>query len=248
MSRFLIVSNKYRLASVLVPKCASTTVISLFAALHDLPTSVSEKRDLSRLPRAMEGLDRDSDIVLYENARMVEVRQALADYAWFSVVRNPYGRLMSNYNNKINRFCANFRRDLYLRYKVVQALSGPKAWSDVRVAMPYMRSRVSYREFVGTLSKHGVDWDRHYRKQSDLLRLDEMDYTKLLRLESFHGELGVFLRDVGVPEDRIAKFCASRRLNGSDGKRMDGTPEEIAERPAVYDLYRDDFERFGYDA
>ena len=64
----------------------------------------------------------------------------------------------------------------------------------------------------------------------------------------FHGELGAFLRDVGVPKGRIARFSASRRLNGSDAKRMDGTPEEIAERPAVYDLDRDDFERFGYDA
>ncbi len=244
----LIVSNKYRLATVLVPKCASTTVISFFAQLHDLPAGKRDREITDTIPRSPDRIDRTTDIVTLESLRLVEARQEFDDYAWFSVVRDPYGRLLSNYHNKINRFCANFRKDLYYQYKLVQAAKGPKAWRDVRLAMPYLCARVSYREFVGTLGRNGVDWDRHYMKQSDLLRLDEVKYTRLLRLESFQDGMIALLSQAGLPQNRIEGLGSLGRLNASQREAMDGAPEEMAERPAIHDLYRDDFERLGYAA
>ena len=242
----LIVSNKYRLAAVLLSKCASTTATSVLARLHDLPVRARDRDVLDAIPKSAGRIDRTSDLIALEQRRLVEARETFPDYMWFSIVRDPYGRLRSNYHNKINRFCAAFRKDLYLRYKLAQALGGPAAWRDVRLAMPYLQARVSYGEFVQTLGEKGLDWDPHYRRQSDLLKLDEVDYTRLLRMETLQDDMVALLRDAGLPASRIAQMNDLGRLNNSRQEKMAGTDEDMTARPKVYDLYRDDFERLGY--
>jgi hypothetical protein len=244
----LMVSNKYRLATVLVPKCASTTLISAFARLHELPLGTKDRHALDAIYNAREAIDRRAPLITLPGARIAEARREFGDYVWFAVVRDPYGRLLSNYHNKINRFCAKFRKDLYLRYKLVQLFQGPASWRDVRRAMPYLRSHITYREFVRALARHGIDWDAHFRKQTDILQLGEIEYTRLLRLESLEPELADLLRDAGVPAAKLAEISKADRLNVSRRESAAGTPEEIAERPAIHELYRDDFIRLGYAA
>jgi hypothetical protein len=247
-SAMLIVSNRYRLATVLVAKCASTTLISLFARLHDLPVGTRDRRALNPTYGSNGKVDRRPPLIALPHGRIVEAQQVFGDYAWFAVVRDPYGRLLSNYHNKINRFCATFRKDLYLRYKLVQLFQGPSGWRDVRRAMPYLNSRVSYHDFVATLQRGGVDWDPHFMLQADILRLGQVEYARLLRLESLQDELMPFLRQADVPAARLAELGNAGRLNASGGEQMGGTPEELAERPAVHELYREDFTRLGYAA
>jgi hypothetical protein len=248
MATLLIVSNKYRLATVLVPKCASTTLISVLAGLHNLPPRLRGRNALAAIYSSKEGIDRQSELIALPLKRIAETREALSDYMWFAVVRDPYGRLRSNYHNKINRFCANFRRDLYLRYKAVQLLQGPASWRDVRRAMHYLHAHVSYAEFVETLRLHGIDWDRHFRQQADILHLDEIEYGRLLRLESFQYDLAELLRDAGVPAAGLAEMDMAGRLNVSLREASNETAEDVAARPAVHELYRDDFTRLGYAA
>ncbi|MGN6469327.1 MAG: sulfotransferase family 2 domain-containing protein [Rhizobiaceae bacterium] len=244
----LIVSNRYRLATMLVPKCASTTLISILARLHDLPPQRRDRVVLDKIYSPNEKIDRHSPLIALQETRIAEAREAFGDYIWFAVVRDPYGRLLSNYHNKINRFCAEFRKDLYLRYKMVQVLQGPASWRDVRRVMPYLHSHVTYREFVETLQRHGVDWDRHFKKQSDILQLGEIEYTRLIRLESFQDELTELLRAAGVSEARLGKTGHAGRRNVSRRAALAGTPEDVAARAAVHQLYRDDFTRLGYAA
>jgi len=242
----LIVSNRYRLATVLVPKCASTTLISLFAKLHDMPRELRGRDALDAIYSSKEEIDRQSPLIALPNARIIEAREAFGDYIWFAVVRDPYGRLLSNYHNKINRFCANFRRDLYLRYKLVQLFQGPASWRDVRRAMPYLHSRVTYREFVETLQRRGVGWDRHFKPQTDILRLDAVAYTRLLRLETFKQELTDLLREAGVPQGKLMEISKAGRLNVSRREATAEAPDEVAARQAVHELYKDDFAKLGY--
>jgi hypothetical protein len=246
-SAMLIVSNRYRLATVLVPKCASTTLISLFARLHDLPPQQRDRDALDAISSTNQVIDRQSDLIALPHERIVEAYRTFGDYTWFAVVRDPYARLLSNYHNKINRFCANFRKDLYLRYKAVQLVRGPAYWRDARLVMPYLHSRVTYREFVETLQRHGVDWDWHFRPQSDCLRLDKIAYTQLVRLESFEQEMTNLLREAGVPAAKLAEIGETGRLNASDGAVPEAS-EEIAVRPAVRGLYGKDFKRLDYAA
>jgi hypothetical protein len=243
----LIVSNKYRLATVLVPKCASTTLIAMFARLHDLPPQQRDRDAFDAICSTRQEFDRQSDLIALPHARIVEAREAFGDYTWFAAVRDPYGRLLSNYHNKINRFCANFRKDLYLRYKAVQLIRGPVNWRDARLAMPYLHSHVTYREFVETLQLRGIDWDRHFRLQSDILCLDRIAYARLVRLEMFEQEMTDLLDEAGVPATKLAEIRKAGRLNASDGMAPEAS-EEIAERPAVRELYGKDFKRLAYAA
>jgi hypothetical protein len=243
----LIVSNKYRLATVLVPKCASTTLISVLAGLHDLPLAAKDRHALDAT-YSKEKIDRQTQLITLPEARIAEARDMFRDYTWFAVVRDPYGRLVSNYHNKINRFCAAFRKDLYLRYKLVQLFQGPASWRDVRRAMPWLHSHVTYGEFVETLRRYGIDWDAHFKKQADILHLDEIEYARLLRLESLEQELPELLHEAGVPQAKLSRADGGNRLNISRREATAGTPEEVAERPAVHELYRDDFTRLGYAA
>jgi hypothetical protein len=243
----LIVSNRYRLATMLVPKCASTTLVSVLARLHEQPPQKRDRDALDAIYSSKPEIDRHSPLIALRETRIAEAREAFDDYTWFAVVRDPYDRLLSNYHNKINRFCAEFRKDLYLRYKMVQVFQGPASWRDVRRAMPYLHSHVTYREFVETLQRHGVDWDRHFKKQSDILCLDKVVYARLVRLESFDQELTDLLRDAGVPAAKLAQIDKAARLNAS-GPTAAESSEEIAQRPAVHELYKDDFRRLDYAA
>lgn len=244
----LIVSNRYQLVCMTVPKCASTTMISVFADLHDQPGAPRERHRLQEITDPNHPMDRRQDITIFRRDRLEEAFAIFPDYVWFSIVRDPYGRLLSNYANKINRFAARFRRGLYMRYKLAQALGGPRVWDDVRLAMPYLISRISYRDFVETLEREGTDWDPHFKKQSAVLKLPRIRYRKLLRLESLQEELPRFLREAGVCTDRVARLGIVSRLNGSRSDAFGGTSQELELRPAVYRLYRADFEMLGYGA
>jgi hypothetical protein len=55
-------------------------------------------------------------------------------------------------------------------------------------------------------------------------------------------------REAGVPAAKLVEISKAGRLNVSRREATAGTPEEIAERPAIHELYRDDFVRLGYAA
>jgi hypothetical protein len=242
----IIVSNRYRIATNLVPKCGSTTIVAVMGAIHDLLQTLNERHILKATIVGDPAQIGQRDMAVVTRNHAAEVARKFGDYVWFTVSRDPHDRVVSNYNNKLNRFSARFRPDLHWRYRMREILGGPRVWRDNRLVMPWLTSQLSYSEFVETLVREGIDWDPHYKLQTDIMRLDLFVDAKILRLETLSDELPKFLSSAGVDSGALQKLGPLPRLNRSAAEGMRAKPEIIAMKDKVFQLYRKDFETLGY--
>ena len=246
-----VVCEPRRLIYRPLAKCASTTVIDFLGDLG----GYGERRDRrSFLPR------RSGDVApgageTYEVRCSADMLAGFvgryADYVWFSVVREPYGRVKSNYFNKLNRYARRFEPRVYVAAYLQQLLAGRALWrpGNEQNRAKHLRKHISFPRFVDALRRHGIDWDIHFALQTDLLRGDVVPYHRLIRMES----LLEGLRDVVELVDATAEAKPAlenlKRLNSSSGSpAAEGelwTPEC---RRIVADLYRRDFDELGYAA
>ena len=242
-----VVCERHRLVYRPLAKCASTTVIDF---LGDLGGHGQKRDRRSFLPL------RSGDVVpgsgdTYEIRcpadMLADLVERYAGYVWFSVVREPYGRVTSNYFNKLNRYAKQFEPQVYFATYLRQLLAGRAVWrqghEEDRAAR--MRTRISFSRFVTGLRNHGIDWDDHVTLQTDLLRGDLVPYHRLIRMEN----LAAGLREVVAEAGATAALEGLKRLNQSSASsavdRIQWTPEC---RRIVADLYRSDFDELGYDA
>jgi len=166
-------------------------------------------------------------------------------FTWFSVVREPFSRVESNYHNKLNRFARRFYPLTYLR-----SYAGPlnddrsdRRWQDVRIRR--MQRTIGFEQFVDGLERHGIDWDPHYRPQSRMLRLDRLRFDHLIRMERLADGLRGLFASLGAPAGVRSEVEKLSRLNPS--RAGDGTTAWTPRLRAIVEaLYRDDFEAFGY--
>ncbi|MBS3647874.1 sulfotransferase family 2 domain-containing protein [Pseudaminobacter sp. 19-2017] len=240
----VIVAPKYKLACVLVPKCATTTLIDLFARIHERPMKGKDRHDLHFVPYQPPVRAEEPVVIRLDNSDLPRLREELNDYLWFTVVRDPHERIVSNYADKLNRFCRRFRRPIYVRAKLVQFVRGPKAWKDSNSVDDFYQSHVAFSEFLESLMKHGIDWDPHYRLQISFVQQGKVQYDAVLRLENLRDSLVDFLETRGMPQQVVDCARTMRKLNS--GRRSGPDVYSLTERPKVAQLYRPDFEALGY--
>jgi hypothetical protein len=148
------------------------------------------------------------------------------DFMRFTVVRNPYARTEAAWKDKV-RLCAPRYEELCTRIKG----SLPTGRDPV--------SQVSFREFVEALSWQDLArCDSHWRLQSEHTFRGAMNFSHIGRLEDFSTLVRTFLAHIGETE-RKAVPAMNVREQASEYE------EEIAKR--VYELFRQDFDVFGYD-
>jgi hypothetical protein len=240
-----VVCEPSRLVYAPLPKCASTTMIAFLTRLGS-SRERSNPRDCPRRPAA--GLTPGQGGT-YQVVCPSDLLPGFADrfrgFTWFSVVREPFSRVESNYHNKLNRFARRFHPLTYLR-----SYAGPlnddspdRRWQDVRIRR--MQRTIGFDQFVLGLERHGIDWDLHYRPQSRMLRLERLRFDHLIRMERLADGLRDMFASQGAPADASSEVERLSRLNPSragDGK-MAWTPRL---RAIVEELYREDFEALGY--
>ncbi|MBT3192313.1 MAG: sulfotransferase family protein [Verrucomicrobia bacterium] len=165
--------------------------------------------------------------------------EALASPDWFrfAFVRNPYDRILSAYKSKLGN--PNDTQYEWLRAEVRATFGYPD-----REGLP---PTVAFRDFVRYLSgrpEHA--WhDGHFNAQTDILAEHLITYDFIGRFESFQADFGKVLTRMGADQEAI------------DMKKVVRNPSNWTPAPWAYDpelaetvceLYRSDFERFGYAA
>ena len=247
----LVVCERHRLIYRPLPKCASTTVIDFIGDLVGHGDRGNRRDFLPFVAADVSPGRGDAYAVKCPTAALPGFMERYAGYLWFSVVRDPYARLKSNYFNKLNRYARQFEPMIYLLAYVRQTLAGRVAWRPGHEVdrAACMQASIPFPRFVSGLREHGISWDPHFASQADLLQTDVIPYHRLVRMEHLADGLREVIADAGAIAAAAPALAGLKRLNRSSAATADDagvwTP---AARQIAADLYRRDFETLRYAA
>lgn len=143
----------------------------------------------------------------------------------FSVVRNPYTRLLSGYMDKIEKF-RNLGEEIARKRKL------PSLPRD-------------FGEFVDVVaSQSDREVDVHWVSQSYRLCLPFLKFKFLGLFEQLPDAMTTIASELGVPFENLPHN--PKHQTGADARVEEFYDEAIAQK--VYLRYRQDFEYFGYSA
>jgi hypothetical protein len=247
----LVVCEEHRLIYRPLQKCASTTVIDFIGDLVGHGDRRGRRDFIPFVAADVSPGHGGTYAVKCPRVAVPGLVERYAGYLWFSVVREPYARLKSNYYNKLNRYARQFDPTVYLLAYVRQVLAGRAVWragyEGHRAAC--MQARIPFPRFVSGLREHGITWDAHFATQADLLQTDLIPYHRLVRMEQLADGLREVVADAGATAAAAQALDGLKRLNRSAAGTADDecvwTP---ATRQIAADLYRRDFEALGYAA
>lgn len=236
-----LISKPHKLAYVWVPKCASSTMFQVFQVLSDVPEDEMRRR-----------VEVTDDMLSEYGSQRIQVRHneikafiESTDYSWFTIVRDPYGRLVSNYNNKIDRFAEKLAPEIFKKYEKRIAIAR-KHHVDIPAIRRKMQREISLSDFVDGLVEFGTKFDTHFIPQTTHINYDKVSYDAVLKMESLDEDLPNFLEEVLVPSQVIDRIMDVQPRNKT--KRSKVAPAELtpALREKIYALYFDDFKLLGY--
>ena len=224
-------SHRHRYVYLSLGKVVSTKIKADLHRLegYELPANPGQVHD-----RTEEGQDFVPSLIDFTEDEAVE---ALMSPQWlrFCFVRNPYYRLFSAYKSKI----LNWKDEQYMPFQqeIREHFDYP-----VRDGRP--AGMVSFRDFVTYLEGQAREqWDGHWNLQSRALYPDQIDYDCTGCVENFGSDFAEILRRLGAPP---AASSLDERFNPTVKIYHAAVYDaELAGR--VYEKYRADFERYGYD-
>ncbi len=213
-----------------VPKAGCTTIKSLIHRLEGLPPippftgALREvRRDMFIHNRSLFAL---KSLLDYTDAQQEEILTA-PDMFRFSVVRNPYSRLVSAWSDKI-RQCSPGYESFYKR--LAGGLPAPDGSTPP----------LPFETFVADLSRHDIATaNPHWRLQSAHLLAEAVPMSFIGRLENLDDAITLFLEKAGF--DPNARAGAMN----PGGAAQSHYSEALADQ--VWTLYEPDFRAFGYD-
>ncbi len=227
------------------PKAGSTSIHALFLALGKVesPLPARDVFDTPAMATSLKaaGLDR----LRIGADELSAFAEANRNACWFSVVRDPYRRTISNYFDKLSRYTLRFDKGTYWYGKFRQILRGPNGWAKHTVGIHYMQQRLTLDDFVAGLEHHGVSFDRHFDVQARQLRVGELPYGALIKLAELRRGLGKVLDRVGVTEWQ-GYLDDTKRLNATSYAQPPGSLLSAEAKAGIRRLYRADFEAFGF--
>ena len=233
------VSKRHKYVYVETPKVACTTLKRLIHRVEDCPPIPFQfgprESKLYMLVHPRNNIPIPNVVQAYEQAQSVMQGD---EYFRFCFVRNPYMRLISAWYNKI---WLGEPGMLPMRKKLLGQISDPER-ADYQA-----RKVAHFHAFVAHLQG---SWDalrvnHHWRPQVLLVFPDHIHYHMIGRVEQFSAELSRFhgwLRAHGYTGE-----VEIPRSNESLGLVDVADYLDRATAEAIYGLYRQDFERFGYD-
>ena len=166
-----------------------------------------------------------------------QVVEALSSPDWFrfSFVRNPYERLLSAYKSKLGS--PNDSQYAWLRDEIRAEFDYP-----TREGTP---ATIAFRDLVAYLTQRPerVWRDGHFNSQTNILAEGLINYDYIGRFETFCTDFNRVLARLGVSEEAVE--LATENRNPTPQTPLPWVyDDKIAD--VVYELYRPDFEHFGY--
>lgn len=222
-------SMKDRFVYVEVPKAACTAMKTLMRELYGSATlqlfgPLRRETDRSMFVHARENVPLPPLTALAERDQrdLLEAQDVLR----FTIVRNPYARLVSAWRSKVF-LCDPSVEDVH---------------AAVRGAAPAIGRKhpIGFAEFVAYLeSRLEKPWDAHWRRQVDLTFPKALAFTHVGKTENLDATSIILSRHLN------RQAMTAPRANKTFIKPAARYSEELARR--VYGLYEEDFMTFGYD-
>lgn len=145
------------------------------------------------------------------------------NYFKFTIVRNPYTRVLSAYKNKIVQNAAG-KRDM------VASFLGKEKGSDIL-----------FEDFLDYLENGGINQNAHWARQIDLLPMPLEKFDFIGNIENINEHLGYVLEMIfGAPKPIISRKHHSTNSNES----VYILDSNVLSR--IYSLYEADFDSFKY--
>jgi hypothetical protein len=168
---------------------------------------------------------------LWRSSQINEVQHCF----WFTVVRNPYTRLLSAFLQKgAERNQTN------------------KLFSDIPGFGTL--NPEGFAEFISYLENGGLYVNKHWWPQHKLLFFPPERFDYIAKTETLEVDMGHILREIGLKNIPTSSFSKPHRTERASGWKVTNANDqllkfynpELFER--VYKLYRDDFVFFGYQS
>lgn len=216
LDRTATLSLSHRFLYFRIFKAANSTVVSnLFAA--ETGKVVQDLLSLQNI--------KDTHYDRLSSVDMKTVRMIAGRFFKFTVVRDPYTRVLSAYLDKIR--CNENGKAI----AVAQHLRLP------------LHKAPTFSDFIDYLERGGLRKNAHWCRQVDLIPYPIKMLDHIAKMESLEMELPAILNAIFC--SRINMITAVRS-HATDSRR-EHPLLNVAVRKRIYDLYRADFRQFGYD-
>ncbi len=219
------VSTNHRFIWVANAKVASTTTGTALCRLDDIDLKDGNVWESENVPKL-------SDFTTPETLEMLSSQ----DWFRFCFVRNPYTRLFSAYKSKIgNPMAEPF-------YQIAQ--------DEIRDAFDYPmpdgqdKPAVTFRDFVYYIRTGARSGDSHWCVQNLRLMQDLIPYDFVGRFESFGPDFREVLKRLNALAN-VLEMASEVRGKSASISHTAAYDQELAD--IVYEMYREDFDSFGYD-
>ncbi|SHK16449.1 Sulfotransferase family protein [Shimia gijangensis] len=242
----ILLSKELELAYIKVPKNASTTMTSAFFHLAGVDADVDQPLNLFHDPAFKSQFD-SIGLEWHQITGPADLErffESYSSYLWTASVRDPVGRLVSAYFNKLNRYTKRFAKGVFCYGKAMQAIGGPKAWDNNRLAIEAMRRKLSLDDLVKGLVRNGIDFDMHFRPQSDFIRPDIIRLDKVIRVEHLEADFRSLAASVRSTEPDMWTLPTLNSTTLEKGRSsIEVTPQA---KQGIYEIYRSDYDILGY--
>jgi hypothetical protein len=216
ISKCLILSKNYNFLYFRIPKAANSSVIlNLHAAIKGGGINIKSKEEMNDLKKLY--LNNQPKIHLFEYSKIIN------DYWKFSVVRNPYNRLLSAYLDKII------------------GCRPQKMWVTSFLKCHFYEF-ISLEKFIYYLECGGIKDDIHWALQTEIIfiPIDKIDFIG--RVENLKQDMQFITKKIFGKNLDMQNF----RLNKTDSVlKIDGLlTNDLKKR--IYKIYEKDFKLLGY--
>jgi len=211
-----------------IPKCACTSIKTVLLELEGLPVDDDEwkrhQKDRNKFPGA-DGLT---------PRQLNELFRDKTDTFKFVIVRDPYTRLASAYQDKI---------------KMVTKLRA-KYWQDLIKASAEeqgvtLSDQITFDEFVQVVSHQSIEeMDAHWRPQYFEGRFGIIKFNFVGHMEMLHSDLPYILERIGAPQHLLDKAAAPQNVTGAHMAMWDTVKPET--RRAYLKTFAIDFDTLRY--